>query len=57
MQKMGCPSRYLVAATCVAAAVAPASLLAGSRITPVAAMCPADARGLRLAREPGGLRG
>ena len=42
MQKMGCPSRYLVAATCVAAAVAPASLLAGSRIAPVAAMCPAE---------------
>ncbi len=42
MQKMGRPSRYLVAAACVAAAAAPASLLAGSRIAPVAALCPAE---------------
>jgi len=42
MPKMRCPSMYLVAATCVAAAVAPASLLAGSRIAPVAAMCPGE---------------
>jgi hypothetical protein len=42
MPKMGCRSRYLVAAAGVAAALAPASLLAGSRIAPVAAMCPAE---------------
>ena len=42
MPKMGYPSRYLVAATCMAVAVASAPLLAGSRIAPVAASCPAE---------------
>ena len=35
-------SPYLAAMACAAAAVAPASLLAGPRIAPVAAVCPAD---------------
>ena len=42
MPNMECPTRYLVAAAWVAAAVAPAPLLAGSRIAPVASMCPAE---------------
>jgi hypothetical protein len=42
MPKAGCPSGFLVAVTWVAAIVAPGSLLAGSRIAPVAAACPAE---------------
>jgi len=39
---MGGPLNHLVAATCLAAAIAPPPLLAGPRIAPVAARCPAD---------------
>jgi len=42
MPKRGWPLSYLVAATGLAAAIAPSSLLAGPRIAPVAAACPAE---------------
>lgn len=42
MPKRGWSSPYLVAAAWVVAAAAPASLLAGPRIAPVAAICPAE---------------